>query len=187
MSFANIWHLRKVADTSTKACYICYKPTTSVLITPDNKDFFYVCPGHLKDRGFCSPIVDEAEEAAKKKKAELDLEIEKVKKEYEEKIKKKKDKNKDKSDKPNDDKDKKKEDDELKKAEAEKDKKIKAVTNAATTISSPKADEGPRIFTLHKNFYQMRLDRIKNAELAKRNRERLRNPTLFPSVPKGDL
>lgn len=37
MSIPNIWHLRKVADTSSKACYICYKPTTSVLITPDNK------------------------------------------------------------------------------------------------------------------------------------------------------
>ena len=37
MSLPNIWHLRKVADSSSKACYICYKPTTSVLITPDHK------------------------------------------------------------------------------------------------------------------------------------------------------
>ena len=32
------------------------------------QDYFYVCPGHLKDRGFATPIVDEAEAAAKKKK-----------------------------------------------------------------------------------------------------------------------
>lgn len=37
MSLTNVWHLRKVAETSSKACYICYKPTTSVLVTPDKK------------------------------------------------------------------------------------------------------------------------------------------------------
>lgn len=37
MSLPNVWHLRRVADSSAKACYICYKPSTSVLITPDNK------------------------------------------------------------------------------------------------------------------------------------------------------
>ena len=33
----NVWHLRRVAEASGKPCDICYKPTTSVLITPDNK------------------------------------------------------------------------------------------------------------------------------------------------------
>jgi phage-related minor tail protein len=33
----NTWHLRRVADNASKACWICYKPTTSVLITPNNK------------------------------------------------------------------------------------------------------------------------------------------------------
>lgn len=37
MSLQNIWHLRRVADTAAKACYICYKPSSSVLITPDNR------------------------------------------------------------------------------------------------------------------------------------------------------
>lgn len=37
MSLPNIWYLRRVADTATRACYICYKPSSSVLITPDNK------------------------------------------------------------------------------------------------------------------------------------------------------
>ncbi|KAL8984205.1 MAG: hypothetical protein Q9177_004766 [Variospora cf. flavescens] len=86
----NVWHLRKVAEPSAKPCDICFKPTTSVLITPDQKDHFYICPGHLKDKGFCSPIVDEAEVAAKKKREELDGEIELIKKEYEEKLKKRK-------------------------------------------------------------------------------------------------
>lgn len=108
MALVNIWHLRKVAEASAKPCDICYKSTTSVLITPDNQvasartvifcwsglalkstqDHFYVCQGHVKDRGFCSPIVKEAEAAARKKK-EMDHEIERIQKEYEEKMKKK--------------------------------------------------------------------------------------------------
>ncbi|MCJ1315151.1 hypothetical protein MMC15_000467 [Xylographa vitiligo] len=174
MALSNVWHLRTVAESSSKPCYVCYKPTVSVLITPDNKDFFYACRGHLKDRGFCSPVVDEAA----KKKEELDREIELVKKEYEEKLAKKK-KSKDK-------KDLKEEGQEgtAKEAEKEKDDKIKAISSRET---SSVADEIPRIYTLHKNFFQMRLDRIRNAEISKRNRERLKNPTAFPSVPSGAL
>lgn len=36
-SFPNIWNHRKVADTASKPCEICYKPSASVLITPENK------------------------------------------------------------------------------------------------------------------------------------------------------
>ncbi|MCJ1237135.1 hypothetical protein MMC14_005119 [Varicellaria rhodocarpa] len=163
-------------------------PTTSVLITPDNRDFFYVCRGHLKDRGFCSPIIDEAEMAAKKKKEELDHEIEQIKKEYEEKMKKKKkakDDQKEEKGKEDakDQKDgKKPRDEEDQRAEKEKDEKVLDRIKAVTS-----KDLEPRIFSLHKNIYQMRLDRIRNAEIAKRNRERLKNPTTFPSVPGGDL
>ncbi|KAK4696764.1 hypothetical protein P7C71_g1203, partial [Lecanoromycetidae sp. Uapishka_2] len=98
MSLVNLWHLRKVAEASAKSCDICYKPTTSVLITPDNK--------------------------------------------------------------------------------------IQALTNKQTPTV---ADDIPRIYTLQKVFYQKRLDRIRNAEIAKRNKERLKNPTMFPSVPRNSL
>lgn len=37
MALENTWHLRRVADNASKACWICYKPTTNVLITPNNK------------------------------------------------------------------------------------------------------------------------------------------------------
>ena len=36
-SFPNIYMHRKAADTASKACEICYKPTTSVLVTAENK------------------------------------------------------------------------------------------------------------------------------------------------------
>ena len=77
------------------------------------QDFFYVCPGHLKDRGFCSPIIDEAAVAAKKKK-EMEAEVERLKEEFEEKMKKKKEKEKlnEKEKKQGKDKDKKEDEDE---------------------------------------------------------------------------
>lgn len=36
-AFPNIYTHRKVAETASKACDICYKSSTSVLITPDKK------------------------------------------------------------------------------------------------------------------------------------------------------
>ncbi|KKZ60260.1 hypothetical protein EMCG_05017 [[Emmonsia] crescens] len=183
MALPNIWHHRKVAETAARSCDICYKPSSSVLVTPDKKDFFYVCPLHLKDRGFCSPIIDEEEIAAKKRKEEMDKEIEKVKQEYEEKMKRKKQKDKDKKD-GDDKKDKKKDEGEDEKAKKEKDDKINSIQNSG---ADTRTDDGPRIFSLHKNFYQMRIDRMRNMEIARRNRERMKNPSLFPSAPKTDL
>ncbi|TEY69470.1 hypothetical protein BOTCAL_0116g00180 [Botryotinia calthae] len=180
-SFPNIWTHRKVADTASKPCEICYKPSASVLITPENKDFFYVCPSHLKDKGFATPIIDEAAIAAKKKK-EMDDEVARVKQEFEEKQKRKKEKETSKKD----EKEKNSEDkkDEGKKDEKKTDEKEKPDTSASPAPSST-PDEEPRVFYLKKAFYQQRLDRKRQAEVAKRNRERLQNPNLFPQVPKG--
>ncbi|KAL1994400.1 hypothetical protein VTN49DRAFT_3069 [Thermomyces lanuginosus] len=197
MSFPNVYHHRRVADTASKACFICYKPSSSVLITPDNKDWFYVCPAHLQDRNFCSPLDNNsggtatAEAEARRARDEaLKREIEKVKKEYEEKQRRKKEKekekegnqegegeeaNKDKKDKKDNDKE---EDVDFKKA-AEKN-----LEKAGTQSEKP---AGPRIFALHKTFYQMRITRQRNIEMARRNAERLKDGSLFPSVPKGDI
>ncbi|OAL48795.1 DUF1742-domain-containing protein [Pyrenochaeta sp. DS3sAY3a] len=185
MSLENTWHLRRVADNASKACWICYKPSTSVLITPNNKDFFYICPGHLSDRGFCQPDAEEAASLAeKKKKQELDKEIEAVKKEYDEKQKLKREKRKkDGKEKDKDAKTKAKEDDEDKQDEKDKDEKIKELSKSK---DESQAELGARIYHLNKNFYQMRLDKLRNAEIAKRNRERLNNPSNFPSVPSGN-
>lgn len=60
------------------------------------KDFFYICPAHLQDRHFCSPVVDSAEEARKKRDEAMAREIEAVKREYEEKQSRKKGKEKEK-------------------------------------------------------------------------------------------
>ncbi|KAK1585802.1 VPS4-associated protein 1 [Colletotrichum navitas] len=181
MSFANIYTHRKVAETAAKGCDVCYRATSSVLVAAENKDFFYVCPSHLKDKNFCSPIIDNEAVEAKKKK-ELEEEIERVKKEYEEKQKKKKEKEeKDKTT----DKDKAKEkgkDD--KKNDDEKEAGAKSPEKDGTETPTPPTEE-PRVFALHKNFYGIRLEKKRQMEIAKRNRERLQQPNLFPSVPKG--
>ncbi|KAI0098332.1 DUF1742-domain-containing protein [Hypoxylon sp. NC0597] len=180
MSFPNIWHHRKVAETSAKACEVCYKPSSSVLITPENKDFFYVCPGHLKERSFCTPIIDQEAVAAKKKK-EMEEELERVKREYEEKQRKKKEKESkstQESEKTNDDKEK-----DSKKTEKKDEPNADSKDKTDDKIP-PNTEEEPRVFALQRTFYQQRLDKKRQIEMAKRNRERLSNPNFFPSVPK---
>ncbi|KAI9867292.1 MAG: hypothetical protein M1813_009570 [Trichoglossum hirsutum] len=153
MSFANIYHLRRVAEASAKPCEICFKPTTAVLITADNKtDFFYVCLGHLKDKGFASPIIDEKEAAAKKKE-ELEQEVERVKKEFEEKQKKKKEKEKAKEKEgKKGEKDEEKKDKTSTKNEKEKeDEDGKAKSSTTEEIAAAeKVEDSPRVYSLHK-------------------------------------
>ncbi|KAJ5113394.1 hypothetical protein N7456_001928 [Penicillium angulare] len=185
MSLTNVYHLRRVADTAAKSCLICYKPSTSVLITPDNKDFFYVCPAHLQDRHFCTPIIDTEGETKRQKEEAMAREIEIVKKEYEEKQRRKKDKAKDEKEKEKDDsKEKDKDTSNSKSDEKERDDKIDSIKNAGT---ERKTADSPRIFELHKTFYQMRIDRLRGIEMAKRNQERMKSPSLFPSVPTREL
>ncbi|KAF3007811.1 hypothetical protein E8E13_010511 [Curvularia kusanoi] len=117
----------------------------------------------------------------RKKKDELDREIEAVKKEYEERQRLKKEKRKAK-DKDKDKETKAAEEEEDKKDDKAKEDKIKELTKSGDAVSS---EPTARIYHLNKSFYQMRLDRIRNAEIAKRNRERLQNPANFPSVPKN--
>ncbi|CAK7270835.1 hypothetical protein SEPCBS57363_004309 [Sporothrix epigloea] len=184
MSFPNVYTHRKVAEASAKGCDVCYKPTTSVLITAENKDFFYVCASHLKERTFCTPIVDKAAEAAKKQKADeekearMKEEIERVKKEYEERKKKKESKEKEKE----------KEKDEKEKEDLEKNGEksdTKTKDKPDEDAEPPAVAEETRVFALQKFLYQQRLDKKRQAEVAKRNRERMANPGFFPSVPKS--
>lgn len=180
MASKNLYHRRLVAESGAKACWICYKPSSTVLITPEQGDWFHICPGHLTDRKFAIPQ-DEEDLAEKKRQEELQKEIEAVKQEFEEKMRKKLARRKQKEY----EKEEKQEEKDDEKDEKEKEQKLKELElkkePAKATV------EGPRIFELHKNFYQMRLQKRRDAEVAKRNRDRLRNPTAFPSVPNGDM
>lgn len=92
------------------------------------QDFFYICIGHLGDKGFASPVVDAEAQAAKRREEAKKKEIEKVVKEYEEKQRKKKEKRKakeDENDKEKDKKEKKAEADDDAKEEKDKDEKVR--------------------------------------------------------------
>lgn len=110
------------------------------------KDFFYICPGHLVDRGFCQPEADEAKRVAdQKKQEELDREIEAVKKEYEEKQKLKREKRKGKDKEKDKEKEKEakgKEAEEDKQDEKAKDDKACDVHLHFVTVLTPYADQG---------------------------------------------
>ncbi|PKS13046.1 hypothetical protein jhhlp_000387 [Lomentospora prolificans] len=185
MQFPNVYAHRKVAETASKGCDICYRPTTSVLLAegPDGKDFFYVCVSHLKDRNFCSPIIDQAALDAKKQK-ELEEEVERVKKEYEEKKKKKDEEKKKKKEEEDKDKDEGSKD-KNKNKDKDEDKKGKSDDIKPEESPTQTAAEEPRVFALHRTFYQQRVQKRRQMEMAKRNRERLQQPSNFPSVPKG--
>jgi len=145
-SLPNIYHHRHVVAGSSKPCFICYKPTTSVLITPDNRDFFYTCQGHLTDRGFAQPIGHPGEDAeAKKKREELEREIELVKKEYEEKQKKKTKKGTKDKDKQNEDEVKAGKDDDAK-DEIDRDDKVRlySVDMKKLLLTHAPTDQSPR-------------------------------------------
>ncbi|KAG6057366.1 hypothetical protein E4U17_001402 [Claviceps sp. LM77 group G4] len=179
--FPNLYAHRKVAETAAKACDICFKPSTSVLITADKKDYFYVCPTHLKDAYFCTPKTDEAAIKAKKEKA-LAEEIEKVKKEYQEKQQKKKEKEEAKK---NGEGDKSSAKDEDKGKDSKPDSKESDETNSKSSVveDTPMTQEEPRIFELKSTFYEQRLRRRRQAEAAKRDKERAAQVGNFPSVP----
>ena len=187
MATKNVYHRRLVAESAAKSCWICFKPSSTVMITPDSDDYFYVCAGHLTDRKFA--IAKDGEDVAEqKRKEELEKEIEAVKKEFAEKMRKKLARRKQKEhEKPDDSKAKDEkidatEDDADAKDEAEKLKQLEAKKDPVKAKV-----EGPRVFELQKNFYQMRVQKKRDMEVAKRAKERLRAPGAFPSVPAGGL
>lgn len=71
---------------------------------------------------------------------------------------------------------------------------------------APKAEDLPRVYALQKyvislvrpardqsahhsfrNFFQMRIDRQRQMEIAKRNQQRIKDPNFFPAAPRGDI
>jgi len=163
--FKNRYHLRHTAQE--KPCYICMKGTRVVLITPDSKDWFYACKGHLTDRNFASPVVDTEEEARIAKEKE----IAKIKKEWEEKQATKA------------------------KAKAEtsqgtaqdstnKNNSEEKVEEKCDEMSKEDKIKEHRVYILHREVYGMRTNRIKQAQHARKVQEAYKSLNSLPSAPK---
>ncbi|KAJ7228951.1 VPS4-associated protein 1 [Mycena pura] len=176
MSFTNLYY-KRTAGTA-KPCYVCYKPTTTVLATINTVDFFYTCPTHLADAGFASPFQDP--EAAKKP-AVSEEDIGKAIKEYEESQKRKKEVEKEKE----------KEKDKGKDGEGTKDvdeAKAKEDTSSPKLPGSlsPRAISTPthQRFTLHRDMFAMRLGEHRKRRQAAQVKDLAPR---FPGAPRGTL
>ncbi|VVT45746.1 uncharacterized protein SAPINGB_P000870 [Magnusiomyces paraingens] len=188
--FKNIYHKRLVAQASSRACFICCKPTATVLVSNDGKD-----------TGFATPVIDQEVENAKSKLAQIEPEITALTQSVTAKRKeaepgylasffKKKSKDTEKKD---DKKDSKKDDKEENKETSSAalttnnswDREQALLDKLLETQESLKAiiDKPPRVFNLDKHYYIMRINSHRSAQLSKKVDQMLSNPLTFPKVP----
>ncbi|KAH9850045.1 VPS4-associated protein 1 [Lenzites betulinus] len=177
MSFTNMYYKR--AAGTAKACYVCHKPTTTVLATINTVDFLYTCDTHLTDPGFASQVGtsnDGVGAGAAQKMGLSPEEIAKVKAEWEERQKKKAEKAKEKSE------DSKEKDKDTDKDAKDSDEKKKAATKVPGSLSPPSTTPTPptpthQRYTLHRDIFSLRL-----AE-HRRRRQAVQAKELAPRLP----
>ncbi|KAH9180014.1 VPS4-associated protein 1 [Lactarius sanguifluus] len=163
MSFQNIYFKR--ATATSRACYVCYKPTATCLATTNAVDFIYTCDAHLSDPGFATEIVDPN---APKEAVVSKEEIARVKAEWEakEEARKKKDnkgkKSSDKSPSPSS-------------SVPGSLPPIPAASSSGTTLTHKR-------YSLHRDFYAMRQAEHRQRRQAKQMQELA--PRL-PGAPRG--
>ncbi|SJL01505.1 uncharacterized protein ARMOST_04827 [Armillaria ostoyae] len=175
MSFTNLYYKRTTG--TPKACFVCYKPTTTCLATINAVDFLYTCPTHLTDRGFASSIQEEPA-----KPALGDDEIAKVKEEWEEKRKKKAEREKEKEkEKDKEDKEKDKDDDKDKK---EKKSTSKSSHSSVSPPSTPKSSPAHERYALHRDIFAMRQTEHRRRRQAAQAKDLAPR---FPGAPRGGL
>ncbi|KAH7916677.1 DUF1742-domain-containing protein [Hygrophoropsis aurantiaca] len=157
MSFPNIYYKRTAA--TAKACFICYKPSTTVLATVDTTDFLYTCPTHLGDYGFASRLAEPEQEP--KKPGATPEEIAKVKEEWEERQRRKKEKAKEAAEKDekakSEDKDK---DKGAKKEDEDKDADKKSPSppgSWSSGQSTPASKPVHERYALHRDIFALRV------------------------------
>ncbi|ODV80268.1 DUF1742-domain-containing protein [Suhomyces tanzawaensis NRRL Y-17324] len=73
--FPNNYLVKRVAESDARACVICFKPASTVLLSENKVDFFYVCAPHLKDSQFATSVKPDDYTELVKKKAELESKV----------------------------------------------------------------------------------------------------------------
>ncbi|KAF8665821.1 hypothetical protein AX16_000264 [Volvariella volvacea WC 439] len=182
MSFTNLYYKRTAG--TPRACYICYKPTTTVLATINTVDFLYTCTGHLKDPGFAAQVTETGDAAGGSQKPALSPEeIAKVKEEWEAQQKKKAEKQKEEA-KAKEGKDgetdaekqnKGKNEQQGESKSKESPKSPHSVSSGSSTPSSPAHER----YTLHRDFFATS---VRLAEHRKR-RQTTQAKELAPRLP----
>ncbi|KAH9927118.1 VPS4-associated protein 1 [Epithele typhae] len=177
----NLYYKRAVG--TEKACYVCHKPTKTVLATLNTTDFLYTCDTHLADPGFASQVgaVSDGVGAGGAKKMGLSSEeIAKVKAEWEERQKKKADKAKEKEK----DKDKDKDDKEKDGEDEKKSKPSPSLTPATSASPPPAPTPTHQRYTLHRDIFALRLAEHRRKRQAAQAKDLAPR---FPGAPVGRL
>ena len=178
---------RGQATATSRACYVCSKPTTVCLATTNAIDFLYTCEAHLSDTGFATELVDPG--AAAVKETVSKEEIARIKAEWEAKeaLKKAKNKGKDK-DKDKDSKAKSGEKGAGGEAEMEengkKDAKSPSPPGTFAGSGSSAATPTHKRYSLHRDFFAMRQAEHRSKKQTKQTQELA--PRL-PGAPRGSL
>lgn len=184
-AFPNQYQTRMVAEKDSKACTLCFKPSTTVLISQNKVDFFYVCPLHLKDEHFCRPVHPDEYKELETKRDELETKIGRTRKRVEELkpyawnilasmgSKAEPDKAKD----AGDNQDKPKETHESAKQEVRKLEGELVEINAG--ISNYKFKE----YILDKDIYRMRTQGHAQTKIRAKKQQEMHKPGYFPSAP----
>lgn len=164
------------AVATARPCYVCHKPTTTVLATIQTVDFLYTCDTHLSDPGFASQV-GQASDGMGAGGAKMGLspeEIAKVKQEWEERQKKKQEKKKDKDASQDGD------GKSNQKAESGEEKSSKSPPSSVSpppTVTSPHTKPSHERYTLHRDIFALRL-----AE-HRRRRQAIQAKELAPRLP----
>jgi hypothetical protein len=171
------------ATATSRACYVCSKPTTVCLATTNAIDFLYACEAHLSDTGFATELVDPAA-AAVAKEAVSKEEIARIKAEWEAKEARKKEKDKGK-DKDKDYKGKNGGKDAGSEAEMEEGGGKKGAKSPSPSATSPTAATPThKRYSLHRDFFAMRQAEHRRKKQTKQTQELAPR---FPGAPRGSL
>lgn len=189
--FPNHYTCRLVSASDSKACSVCYKPTTAVLLSQNSADFFYICESHLKDKTFAEAIHPEEYLTLVKEKNGLDAQI----KALERKAAAVKpyswnkmmntigwdnSQEKDEPDAQSDDKDK---DSTPPKSYDELNKKIKELGTKASSLSDSIASFKFKNYKLDPGMYRMRINNLLQAQNRLRRQKEVQAPGFFPLAP----
>ncbi|WWC61468.1 uncharacterized protein I303_104052 [Kwoniella dejecticola CBS 10117] len=178
----NVYYERKTG--TARPCYICHRPTTTVLATLKTEDFLYTCEGHLLDAA--SPISPPTPAASPGPSAE---DIKKVIAEHQAREARKAEKGN------NDSKDKDKEGaedkDKVKNKDKDKDQVKSPASNTPSiptaTSPSPSPSQPPlpapthKKYALHRHIFEMRKNELKRKEMGNKAKEVSRG---LPQVPR---
>ena len=167
------WTASYQTTGTPKACYVCYKPTTTVLATINTTDFLYTCDTHLTDPGFASSVSESSDGASGVRKlGPSPEEIEKVKNEWEETQKRKQEKEKEKESE-------KKDKDKEEGKESLKD--TKPMASPPTPVARAPTHQK---FVLHRDMFALRLSEHRKRRQTAQAKELAPR---FPGAPLGGV